>query len=172
MIPALPSTKTTRYGTPSGPIYRRCDRSRAARKASGIRRLDASVISYRKARSPNFSTGRIASKTSKRYSSSCGSCTVGSSSPEWVYRPRPLRFRSPSRTSLVKAKVIADRLASGMEVTISRAATGRRAAVTYSYTRWMIDFVSWMTSDGPLIVTLILLPIGECCSSAREEAWR
>jgi hypothetical protein len=117
---------------------RSLDRARADRKASGISRRDDSTSSYRNARSAKGTIGRSRSKSPKRYSSSSGSLAVGSSEPDASYRPWPIRLTSPSRTSRVRENVIADRLASGIAVTISRADTGRFAATVYSYTRWMI----------------------------------
>jgi hypothetical protein len=146
------------------------ERSRAARKASGIKRRDASTISYRNARSENGRTGRIRSKRSKRYSSSSGSRTVGSSSPADVYRPRPLLLRSPSLTNRVRANVIDDRLHSGNAVTISRAGTGRLALATYSYTRWMTALTSRTSSGSLPFVNAILLTGGNHTSSSRRLA--
>ncbi len=139
------------------------DRSRAARKTSGVSRRDASIISYKKARSAKESISRTRSKISNRYASSSGRPIVGSS-PSWAtkYFPCPSRLRSPSRTRRVKAKVIEDRLASGKAVMISRAETARRALATYSYTRWMTDLIS---RTSGLSVNSMLLTKGNNFSS-------
>lgn len=149
---------------------RRLERSLADRKASGISRRDASTRSYKNARSSNDTIGRMRSNKSNRYSSSSGFSTVGSSWPVEVYRPRPLRFRSPSRTSRVRAKVTDERLQSGSAVTISRAGTGRFAFRTYSYTRWMTDLISRTSSESLLIVNGILLPLVNNPSSSGRAA--
>lgn len=145
MCDAHPQAVKRGYSWGGAPPRRR-ERFRADRNASGVSRRDDSTSSYRNARSPNVRIGRTRSKRSNKYSSSSGSCTVGSLSPAASYLPRPLRLMSPSRTSRVSAKVIEERLDSGIAVTISRAETGLRAAVTYSYTRWMIAFVSRIRS--------------------------
>ncbi len=145
------------------PRGRRCARARAARNASGMSRREASISSYKNARSPNESVPRTRSNRSKRYSSSSSIRTVGSSSPLAMYRPWPSRLRSPSRTSLVSAKVTDDRLASGIAVMSSRVETGRFAPATCSYTRWITALVC--CTKG-LSVNNALLTVGNTLSSA------
>jgi len=147
------------YGCARGRFF---ERSRAARNASGISRRDASMSSYRNARSANGSVDRTRSSKSKRYSSSSSRRTVASSSPAATYRPCPTLFRSPSRTRRVSAKVIDERLASGMAVMISRVETARPAPATYSYTRWM---TALMPATNGLSVNNVLLTIGRVYSS-------
>lgn len=150
------------------PYLRLCVRSRAERNASGMSRRDASTNSYKNARSPKANIGRICSNKAKRYSSSSGTFRVASSSPAATYRPRPLRFRSPSRTRRVKAKVMVDRLVSGIAVTISLAETGRPAARTYSYTRCIAALVSRIRSGELPSVNDIVLTNGNSASSCPE----
>lgn len=155
------------YGSVSF-FARTTDRPRAVRNASGISRRAASTVSYKNARSAKGKTGRIVSKTENRYASSSTLRTVGSSSPVTVYRPWPLRLTSPSRTNRVKAKVIDERVASGIAVMISRADTVRPAAFMYSYTRWMTALVS-RNSDGsgPFVNNLVLPVVAAAPFSGR-----
>ena len=133
----------------------------------GVRRRDDSVTSYKNARSAKLRMGRTRSKSSKRYLSSSGSWTVGSSLPVVVYRPCPLRFRSPSRTSPRECKGYGRAAGLGQFSPLrSRAPKrSRPARVTYSYTRWMTDLISPARGGSWPVVNNALLTVGRVASS-------
>jgi hypothetical protein len=126
-------------------------RSRAALKTDGVSLRHAWTTSYKNARSAKANAGRIASKIRFRYASS-SNALMGrtSASSDRRYRPVATRTMSPSRLNLVRANVIAERLASGSAAIISRAETSRSALVTYSKTRCITLLRSFMQNITPL----------------------